>query len=81
FTATFVSDVDAMQTERRDYVPGWLWTPSALLMLVFCALFVLGISTGLARVAGEDGGGARLRGRGRRAARALVVPRGVVRRQ
>ena len=41
----------AMQTERRDYVPGWLWTPSALLMLLFCGLFVLGISTGLARVA------------------------------
>jgi hypothetical protein len=81
FTATFVSDVDAMQTERRDYVPGWLWTPSALLMLVFCALFVLGISTGLARVAEEDGGGVRLRGRGRRAARASVVPRGVLRRQ
>ena len=51
FTATFVSDVAAMQTERRDYVPGWLWTPSALLMLLFCGLFVLGISTGLARVA------------------------------
>jgi hypothetical protein len=51
FTATFVSDVAAMQTERKDYVPGWLWTPSALLMLAFCGLFVLGISTGLARVA------------------------------
>jgi hypothetical protein len=51
FSATFVSDVAAMQTERRDYVPGWLWTPSALLMLLFCGLFVLGISTGLARVA------------------------------
>jgi hypothetical protein len=51
FSATFISDVAAMQTERRDYVPGWLWTPSALLMLLFCGLFVLGISTGLARVA------------------------------
>jgi hypothetical protein len=51
FTATFISDVAAMQTERRDYVPGWLWTPSALLMLLFCGLFVLGISMGLARVA------------------------------
>ncbi|HEV7751660.1 MAG TPA: hypothetical protein VGO71_08955 [Baekduia sp.] len=72
FTATFVSDVDAMQTERRDYVPGWLWTPSALLMLVFCGLFVLGISAGLARVAEDDGaadGGRmeRLRGAGVRA--------------
>lgn len=54
FTGAFISDVKAMQTERRDYVPGWLWTPSALLMLGFCALFVLGISTGLARVAADD---------------------------
>ncbi|HEX5926911.1 MAG TPA: hypothetical protein VFY45_24005 [Baekduia sp.] len=51
FSATFISDVAAMQTERKDYVPGWLWTPSALLMLLFCGLFVLGISSGLARVA------------------------------
>ncbi|MCW2993136.1 MAG: hypothetical protein JWQ18_631, partial [Conexibacter sp.] len=54
FTASFVSDVAAMQTERRDYVPGWLWTPSALLMLLFCGLFVLGISAGLARVAAAE---------------------------
>jgi hypothetical protein len=53
FTATFISDVAAMQTERKDYVPGWLWTPSALLMLLFCGLFVFGISSGLARVAGD----------------------------
>jgi hypothetical protein len=53
FTATFVSDVTAMQTERKDYVPGWLWTPSALLMLLFCGLFVVGISMGLARVAAD----------------------------
>jgi hypothetical protein len=56
FTATFVADAEAMQTERRDYVPGWLWTPSALLMLLFCGLFVLGISTGLARVADDPRG-------------------------
>ena len=54
FSAPVVPDAEVMQTERRDYVPGWLWTPAALLMLAFCALFVLGISTGLARVA--DGG-------------------------
>jgi hypothetical protein len=53
FSATLVNDVAAMQTERRDYVPGWLWTPSALLMLLFCGLFVLGISSGLARVAAD----------------------------
>ena len=54
FTAAFVADAEVMQTERRDYVPGWLWTPAALLMLAFCALFVLGISAGLARVAADD---------------------------
>ena len=37
----FVPDVEVMQTERRDYVPGWLWTPSALLMLAFCGAFVV----------------------------------------
>jgi hypothetical protein len=56
FTATMLSDGKVMQTERKDYVPGWLWTPSALLMLAFCALFVLGISSGLARVADGTGG-------------------------
>jgi hypothetical protein len=54
FSAPLLADAEVMQTERRDYVPGWLWTPSALLMLLFCALFVLGISTGLARVADSD---------------------------
>jgi hypothetical protein len=54
FTAAFISDHEAMQTERRDYVPGWLWTPSALLMLLFCGLFVVAISAGLARVAATD---------------------------
>jgi hypothetical protein len=57
FSAAFQADADVMQTERRDYVPGWLWTPAALLMLAFCALFVLGISTGLARVADGDAHG------------------------
>ncbi|WP_445152498.1 hypothetical protein [Baekduia sp. Peel2402] len=56
FSAPLIADGKVMQTERRDYVPGWLWTPSALLMLAFCALFVLGISTGLARVADPSSG-------------------------
>jgi hypothetical protein len=56
FRATLLADGDVMQTERRDYVPGWLWTPAALLMLAFCGLFVLGISTGLARVADGPSG-------------------------
>jgi hypothetical protein len=56
FRAAFQADAEVMQTERRDYVPGWLWTPAALLMLAFCGLFVLGISTGLARVADGPSG-------------------------
>jgi hypothetical protein len=56
FRATMLADGKVMQTERRDYVPGWLWTPAALLMLAFCGLFVLGISTGLACVADGAGG-------------------------
>jgi hypothetical protein len=50
FSATFGPDVKVMQTERRDYVPGWLWTPAALLMLLFCGLFVTAIALGVARV-------------------------------
>jgi hypothetical protein len=79
FTAPLISDGEAMQTERRDYVPGWLWTPSALLMLAFCGLFVVGISTGLARVADDaapprDGAGADARDRRARALTPAVNP-------
>ena len=49
FSATFVPDVEVMQTERRDYVPGWLWTPAALLMLAACAAFIAALATGIAR--------------------------------
>ena len=51
FTASFVPDVEVMQTERRDYVPGWLWTPAAALMLALCALFSISIAFGIARAA------------------------------
>ena len=62
-----------MQTERKDYVPGWLWTPCAIVMLVFCGLFILGISTGLARVAdGPDGTPQPRERRRRRAVRAAA---------
>ena len=54
FEAPLVPDVEVMQTERRDYVPGWLWTPAALLVLACCALFVIAISRGLVRAAGSD---------------------------
>jgi hypothetical protein len=47
-----------MQIERRDFVPGWLWTPSALLMLVLCGLFITAIAFGLARAVDVRGSGA-----------------------
>jgi hypothetical protein len=50
FSASFGPDVKVMQTERRDYVPGWLWTPAALLILLACGLFVWAIALGIARV-------------------------------
>jgi hypothetical protein len=49
FEAAFVPDVRVMQVERRDFVPGWLWTPSALLMLLLCAAFLVALSAGIAR--------------------------------
>ncbi len=54
FSASFVPDVQVMQTERRDYVPGWLWTPAALVMLLFCGLFVAAISAGLVRAVEDE---------------------------
>jgi hypothetical protein len=73
FSAPLLADSEVMQTERRDYVPGWLWTPSALLMLAFCGLFVLGISTGLARVA-DDARGPRSGSRSGQQADAATPP-------
>jgi hypothetical protein len=54
FTAAFASDHSVMQTERRDYVPGWLWTPAALLMLAFCAVFVIAIGLGIVRAVEQE---------------------------
>jgi hypothetical protein len=54
FGATFASDVSVMQTERRDYVPGWLWTPAALIMLLLCGLFIAALALGIARVTAPE---------------------------
>ncbi|HYF26436.1 MAG TPA: hypothetical protein VD931_11910 [Baekduia sp.] len=56
FTAAFVDDHRVMQTERRDYVPAWLWTPAALLMLAFCGLFFTGIGMGIGRICEQERG-------------------------
>lgn len=57
FTATFMTDHEVMQTERRDYVPGWLWTPAALLMLAFCGAFITALAIGIARASHDDPSG------------------------
>jgi len=49
FTTTLVRDHELMQTERKDYVPGWLWTPAAIAMLLACAAFITAMSIGIAR--------------------------------
>ena len=54
FSATFGSDVSVMQTERRDYAPGWLWTPAALMMLLLCGLFIGALALGIARVTAPE---------------------------
>jgi len=57
FDAAFVPDARVMQVERRDFVPGWLWTPAALLMLALCAAFVTAMAIGLARAVDRRAGG------------------------
>ena len=53
FSAVLVPDIEVVQTERRDYVPGWLWTPAALLMLALCGLFIAALSAGIVRATTE----------------------------
>ncbi len=53
FSAVMVPDLEVVQTERRDYVPGWLWTPAALLMLALCGLFIAALSAGIVRATSE----------------------------
>lgn len=57
FSAAFLTDHEVMQTERRDYVPGWLWTPAALLMLAFCGAFIAALAVGIARASHDDDAG------------------------
>lgn len=49
FSAAFIPDEEVLQTERRDYVPAWLWTPAALIMLALCGLFIAALSAGIVR--------------------------------
>jgi hypothetical protein len=58
-TRSFVADRKLMQRERRDDIPGWLWTFACLLILVLAIVFITALSWGVARVArtGPGGGG------------------------
>jgi hypothetical protein len=55
FTRTFVSDHDLLQRERKDDIPGWLWTAACLVVLALSLLFIGSLAWGVARVARTDG--------------------------
>ena len=55
FTRTFVSDHDLLQRERKDDIPGWLWTTACLIVLALSLLFIGSLAWGVARVARTDG--------------------------
>jgi hypothetical protein len=57
FTRTFVSDHELLQRERKDDIPGWLWTAACLVVLALSLLFMASLAWGVARVArtGDDG--------------------------
>ncbi len=57
FTRTFVADHELLQRERKDDIPGWLWTAACLVVLALSLLFMASLAWGVARVArtGDDG--------------------------
>ena len=59
FTRTFVSDHELLQRERKDDIPGWLWTAACLVVLALSLIFMASLAWGVARVArtGDDGAG------------------------
>ncbi len=59
FTRTFVADHTLLQRERKDDIPGWLWTAACLVVLALSLLFMASLAWGVARVArtGDDGAG------------------------
>jgi hypothetical protein len=59
FTRTFVADHELLQRERKDDIPGWLWTAACLVVLALSLMFMASLAWGVARVArtGDDGAG------------------------
>jgi hypothetical protein len=61
FTRPFVADHELLQRERKDDIPGWLWTAACLVVLVLSLIFMASLAWGVARVArtgpGDDAPG------------------------
>jgi hypothetical protein len=57
FTRPFVADHKLLQRERKDDIPGWLWTVACLLVLVLAIIFISALAWGVARVARTGPGG------------------------
>jgi hypothetical protein len=57
FTRAFVADHELLQRERKDDIPGWLWTGACLLVLVLSLIFMASLAWGVARVARTGPGG------------------------
>lgn len=54
FTRPLQTDHEILQRERKDDIPGWLWTAACLVVLALALVFVTTLSWGLARVARQD---------------------------
>jgi hypothetical protein len=55
FTRAFVPDRMLLQRERKDDVPGWLWTAACLVVLALGLTFMASLAWGVARVARQSG--------------------------
>ncbi|HWH94522.1 MAG TPA: hypothetical protein VNT03_11735, partial [Baekduia sp.] len=56
FTRPFVADHELLQRERKDDIPGWLWTAACLVVLALSLVFMASLAWGVARVARTGGG-------------------------
>ena len=54
--ATFVADHELLQRERKDDIPGWLWTAACLVVLALSLMFMASLAWGVARVARTGNG-------------------------
>jgi len=57
FTRPFVADHELLQRERKDDIPGWLWTAACLVVLALSIVFMTSLAWGVARVARTGDGG------------------------